>query len=388
MCRSIGDKTKLLKLKAERNPTMTTNQHPLVLCFVLLCASFSLSCQSEEKPEKENVIRPVRFSQVSFAQRTVERRLAAVTHAAVESNVSFRVGGKVARVLVNMGDPVSRNQPLAKLDDSDFKLQLQQVKANKISVQAQAENAKAHYDRVRALYVNKNASLAELDAARSQNRSAEAQVVAVQQQVELASSQLKNAVLRASGTGTIGHVLIEQGEVVGPGQPAMIFASAGHLEVQVLVPEVMIRHVVRGDSLQVVLESFPDQSQPGIVKEVGVMSVPMGTTYPVTIRLLEDDPDWRSGMAAEVIFNLPTGFENDRLVVPSVSVGEDSDGRYVFLLKDINDGIGKAYRSQVEVGGMQDHGIEVLSGLEASDLVVTAGLTQIQDGQQVRLLGL
>ena len=150
----------------------------------------------------------------------------------------------------------------------------------------------------------------------------------------------------------------------------------------------MIRHVVRGDSLQVVLESFPDQSRPGIVKEVGVMSVPMGTTYPVTIRLLEDDPDWRSGMAAEVIFNLPTGFENDRLVVPSVSVGEDSDGRYVFLLKDINDGIGKAYRSQVEVGGMQDHGIEVLSGLEASDLVVTAGLTQIQDGQQVRLLGL
>ena len=236
--------------------------------------------------------------------------------------------------------------------------------------------------------MNKNASLAELDAARSQNRSAEAQVVAVQQQVELASSQLKNAVLRASGTGTIGHVLIEQGEVVGPGQPAMIFASAGHLEVQVLVPEVMIRHVVRGDSLQVVLESFPDQSRPGIVKEVGVMSVPMGTTYPVTIRLLEDDPDWRSGMAAEVIFNLPTGFENDRLVVPSVSVGEDSDGRYVFLLKDINDGIGKAYRSQVEVGGMQDHGIEVLSGLEASDLVVTAGLTQIQDGQQVRLLGL
>ena len=370
---------------------MNNSRCLLVMSLAASISGFAFSCKSTEmEAVKENikVLRPVRFEQARFASGTVERKIAGVTRAAIQTNVSFRVGGKVTGVSVRMGDTVKEDQTLAVLDDGDLRLRLQQAMAQQISTQAQADNAKAHYERTRALYVNKNASLAELDAARSRNRSAEANVVAGQQQVELARSQLRQATLSASGSGTIGQVFIDKGEVVGAGQPAMVFASTGFLEVEVFVPELYVRNVAQKDTVKIYLDAFPERPLTGIVEEVGVIPVELGTTYPVTIGLLQDDEDWRPGMAAEVIFNISTGVTNNRLVVPSMSVGEDSNGKYVFVLEEIQNGIGKANRSQVQVGGFLDGGIEILSGLGGTDFVVTAGVNKLQDGQQVRVLGL
>jgi multidrug efflux pump subunit AcrA (membrane-fusion protein) len=106
----------------------------------------------------------------------------------------------------------------------------------------------------------------------------------------------------------------------------------------------------------------------------------MATTFPVTARLREADPGIRSGMAAEVDFRFPVPGGSGRMLVTAVAVGEDRPGRFVFVL---DRGSATVHRRAVTVGDLTAEGLEVLSGLEAGDLIVTAGVRRLTDGERV-----
>ena len=76
----------------------------------------------------------------------------------------------------------------------------------------------------------------------------------------------------------------------------------------------------------------------------------------------------------------------ERLEVPAFAVGEDRDGRYVYVVEAIGDGIGRAVRREVTVGALTaDGGLEIVHGLADGERVITAGVSRIQDGLEVRL---
>ena len=357
-----------------------------LVCLVFPVVALCSSCgQQQEGPAA--AIRPVRYQEVIPTGGVYERTFAGLSHAALETKVSFQVAGKLKRVLVKVGDRVEAGELIAELNEKDYNLQVQQVEAQEKSIQAQARNAEANYNRVQALYTSNNASLIVLDASRTQTESARGQVSVAQSQLELMRSQLGYTRLKAPVAGTIAMVTVEAGEVVGPGQPIALLASGARLEVKVSLHEVMIFHIEENDTVSVAFDAFSEERITGVVTEVGVMSTGLATTYPVTVQLLQENPEWRSGMATEVTFRIVVKGERDRLVVPSVAVGEDDQGRFVFVLEESGKGLGIVHRRLVRVGGLRDEGIEILSGLKKKELVVTAGVSQIQDGQQVKLLG-
>ena len=364
---------------------MTVFAHLRLFLLALQVAVLCISCEPQQ--EEPAAIRPVRYQKVVPTGGVQERTFAGLTHAALETKVSFQVAGKVKRVLVKVGDRVKANQLIAELDDKDYRLQVQQTEAQAKSILAQTRNAEATYKRVQALYASNNASLTELEATRTQTESAQAQMGAGQSQLELARSQLSYTRLRASTEGIIAMVAAEAGEVVGAGQPITLLASGARLEVKVSLPEVVIPHVEEHDTVSVAFDVFSEEHVTGVVTEVGVMSTGLATTYPVTVRLLQENPEWRPGMAVEVTFSIVIEGQKDRLVVPSLSVGEDDQGRFVFILEDTQKGLGIAHRRPVQVGGLRDEGIEIMDGLKEGELVVTAGVSRIHDGQQVKLLG-
>jgi len=363
---------------------MTVSAHFRLLFLAFQVSALCISCERQQ--EGAAPIRPVRFQEVELAEGAYDRSFAGLTHAALETKVSFQVAGKVKRVLVKLGDQVESGQLIAELDDKDYRLQVQQVEAQEKSLRAQARNAEANHSRVRDLYASNNASLTELDASRTQMESVMAQVTAIQNQLELVRSQLGYTRLKAPMAGTIAMVAAEAGEVVGAGQPIALLASGGRLEVKVSLPEGMIFHIQENDTVSVAFDAFSEERVTGVVTEVGIMSTGLATTYPVTVRLVRENPEWRPGMAVEVTFRIVAGGERDRLVVPSFAVGEDDQGRFVFVLEKAGSELGIARRRPVQVGGLRDEGIEILSGLKEKELVVTAGVSRIRDGQQVRLL--
>jgi multidrug efflux pump subunit AcrA (membrane-fusion protein) len=91
-------------------------------------------------------------------------------------------------------------------------------------------------------------------------------------------------------------------------------------------------------------------------------------------------------MAAEVAFSFSAEQERERILVPAAAVGEDREGRFVFVLEATGDGYGTVHRRTVEVGALTGSGLEIRSGVSDGELLVTAGVHRLVEGQKVRVL--
>ena len=350
-----------------------------------LAAGLLFSC-SEEEQVPEPVVRPVRSEPVYAKGGSRTRSFSGTCRAAQESRLSFRVAGTVMKVAVQVGDRVQTGQLIAELDAGDYELQVQEAEAALKSAQAQSRNANRDLSRVRSLYENQNASLNDLDAARAAWESAEAQDRATQNRVDLARSQLSYARLISPVEGSIASVTVEENENIAPGHPVALLTSGSELEVQVAIPEVLIAQIREGDAATVSFDAIPGKEQPGTVTEVGVSSTGMATTFPVTVRLHKVDPKCRPGMAAEVTLRFGSRGDRERILVPASAVGEDPEGRFVFVVDEDAESFGIVHRRPVTIK-LAGKDIEIVEGLTDGERVVTAGVSRINDGQKVKLLG-
>jgi RND family efflux transporter MFP subunit len=352
---------------------------------VLLIPLCLLACGSEPARQPE-LIRPIRYQKVRPGSSQLKRTFSGMARAGVESRLSFRVPGAVEEVAVQVGDRVKAGQLIARLDATDYRLQVQEAQAALANARAQARNAEANYERVRGLYENRNASRNDLDAARAANESADALVRASNTRLKLARSQQGYTRLTAPSAGAIASVPIEVNENVAAGQMVALLTSGKLTEVGCTVPESLITQIKQNMPVSVVFDALPERTFAAKVTEVGVAATGQGTTFPVTVRLEQSSGLIRPGMAAAIIFLLPkTGNDTPVLVAPE-AIGEDRKGRFAFVVETTKDGLGIIHRRAVTVGELTSEGLEVLTGLQDSDLVVTAGISRIHEGQQVKIL--
>jgi len=342
-----------------------------------------LGCEDElEEPE---VIRPVRYVVVEGSDAATQRTYSGVAKAGQESRLSFQVSGQVLSVPVNVGDTVKKGDTIARMDPSDYALQLQNAQASAAQSRAQERNAKATYERTRALYENQNASRQDLDADRTAYESGRAGLEAAHQQIRLRQRQLGYTHLKAPETGTLATVDIEVNEYVQAGELVATLLAGEQIEVSVSVPASIIRSIEKGAEAKARFNSLGGKTLAGTVTEVGVASVSGATTFPVTVRLTEGQDQVRAGMSADVTFVFASTKDGPKFALPISAVGEDRKGRFVYMLDKTEDGLGIVRRTPVEVGQLLSNGVEINSGVEPGDLVVTAGVSRIYDGLQVRV---
>ncbi len=357
-----------------------------VLLIVVFMATLILpSCK--EKEQTQEIIRPVSYIQVFSTGGSRIRTFPGVAQAGTESRLSFKVAGTVKRVAVGVGDRVQEGQIIAELDPYDYQLKVQQARASLLQAEAQARNADSAYDRTRSLYENKSASKQDLDAARMAYESANAMVQASQKQLEQALLHLSYTKITAPENGAIAEVNCEVNENVQAGMPLFLLTAGLQLEVKVSIPEILISQIEENKEVSVKFDAIPDKEFQANVSEVGIRSTTLATTFPVIILLKQTDPDIRSGMAASVSIRFESKDERVRFIVPSEAVGEDREGRFVFLvdLQPEQEGYGIIRRKPVVIGELTSEGIEVFEGLADGDRVVTAGISYIVDGQKVKL---
>jgi RND family efflux transporter MFP subunit len=349
----------------------------------LTAAVVLLGCEdAQEEPE---VIRPVRYVVVEGSDAATQRTYSGVAKAGQESRLSFQVSGQVLSVPINVGEVVEKGQTIARMDPADFALQLQNAQAAAAQARAQERNAKATYERTRALYENQNASRQDLDADRTAYESARAGFKSANQQIRLRQRQLGYTHLKAPEPGTLATVDIEVNEYVQAGVLVATLLAGDQIEVSVSVPASIIRSIKKGAEALARFDSLEGRSLKGTVTEVGVSSAAGATTFPVTVRLTEGQDQVRAGMTADVTFVLAAAKNGPKYALPTSAVGEDRDGRFVFKVEPGEAGLGVVHRNPVEVGQLLSNGVEINSGVEPGDLVVTAGVSRIYDGLQVRV---
>jgi multidrug efflux system membrane fusion protein len=352
---------------------------------VVLLATLVSVAGCKEETEEPELIRPVRYIKVEGRDAGRQRTYSGVAKAGQESRLSFQVSGQVVSLPVSVGDVVKKGQTIARMDPTDYALQLQNAQASAAQSRAQERNAKAKYQRTQALYENQNVSKQDLDADRTAYESARAALAAANQQIRLSQRQLGYTHLQAPESGTLATVDIEVNEYVQAGALVATLLAGDQIDVSVSVPASVIRNVERGAEAEARFSSLGGKSFRGSVKEVGVASVSGSATFPVTVRLTEGQKEVRAGMAADVTFKFASREGAPKYTLPAAAVGEDREGRFVFKLEKTTDGLGVVHRSPVEVGELLSDGLEIVSGIEPGDLVVTAGVSRIYDGLEVRV---
>jgi RND family efflux transporter MFP subunit len=365
---------------------------------LIIIALLIIGCQ-EKQVEKEIPIRPVKYTMVKKTGVTDNRSFTGTAKSKEEARLSFRVAGTVTNILVKVGDRVQRGQLIATLDPEDYQVALKQVeamesgsRASQKSAEANYIAAKSSYQRIKKLYENNSVPLsqfeqakAQYDAAKSNYEAARYSTNASKEQIQSAQNQVSYTKLTAPFSGIISSKHVEENELVNSGAPIITLSSEDDLEVQVGVPEVLISHVVSGMKTKINFSTLPDQMFDGKVVEVG-FSPGNSSTYPVTVDLLTDNKDIRPGMPATVIFELSDeDDQRNKLLVPAASVGEDNKGRYVFLLEEQKDNKAIAKKQYVEIEHLHTKGFEVTSGLKEGQLIATAGLNILLEGDLVRL---
>lgn len=350
----------------------------------VVAALLMSSCGGDKQTEAVKVVRPVRVDTVTMTGGKRVRTFSGTARAGVESKLSFRIPGTLETVKVNLGDRVKKGDVIAQLDPKDYELQVQEAEAGLTQAIAQARNARANYERVRGLYENNNISVTELDAARTQRESADAQVDSIRKRLELARLQSTYTILYAPISGSIAQLMAEENENVGAGTPIAVLNAGTHPEVTFAVPEQLITFVAVGDEAKVHFDAIGKELS-AVVTEVGVATTQLATTYPVVLRLRGNDENIRPGMAADVTMVLGDAKNQARLLVKPIAVVEDQNDRFVYVAKPGNGELAVVERRVVQTGDLTEDGLEIVSGLSEGEMLITAGMRFLKEGMEVRI---
>jgi membrane fusion protein (multidrug efflux system) len=304
------------------------------------------------------------------AQRPVAARLpqSITTVGSLRSDEAIlvrpEVAGRIAEITFREGERVTLGKVLIRLDDSVQKADLERARAN-------LTLSKSKYERARDLRSKGFISGQATDEAENTFKVAQADA-------ELAAARLAKTEIRAPFTGTIGLRSVSVGDYVKEGQDIVNLEAIDPLKVDFRVPEVFLGQVRTAQVLQITMDALPDRTWPGKVFAINPLVDANGRSIVVRANVPNADGRLRPGMFARV--RLLTSDLRDSLMIPEESLFPVGDDKYVYKVVD-----GRAQRQKIDIGQRREGMVEILGGLGAQDLVVTAGVVKLRDGAPVRI---
>jgi len=353
---------------------------PRATAFLLpmLAATVLAACSKPEPvPEPVRAVRTVTVGTGS-AQGTLE--YAAEIRARTESRLGFRVGGKMTRRWVEVGQTVRAGQLLAELDPEDLKLSEQAAAAALRAAQVQAEQAAADFRRFGELQQQGFISAAELERRESALKAAQAQLEQARAQAGAQGNLASYSRLLAGADGVVTAVEAEPGAVLAAGAPVLRLAHAGPRDAVFAVPEdsaAVARALLgRPGAIRVRLWG-QSEALPATVREVAAAADPATRTFLVKADL--GAAAVQLGQTAVVQVAQPAQDGVVRLPLPALMAHQGGTAVWVV------DPASMTVRAQpVVVAGADGNTALVAQGLQPGQQVVTAGVHVLTPGQKVR----
>jgi RND family efflux transporter MFP subunit len=307
------------------------------------------------------------------------RSLPGVIRARVESDLGFRVAGKITRRLVDSGQVVAPGQALAELDPIDLGLQLQSAQAELRAAKAARDASLSEMARVESLHRSGWMAGTELDRQRSQAEDARGRYDRAERAVQLAQNATGYGVLRADAAGVVTATMAEPGQVVQAGQTVMRLARLDEREAAVAVPEAMIDDALHGQA-SVTLWALPGRAFPARLRELSPNADPATRTYAARYSLPDAPADALLGMTATVTLSRP-GAAVARL--PLSAILDQGAGPTVWV---VDRATGALTQRPVSIASFGQTEATVAAGLSEGDIVVTLGAQKLDAGQRVRVV--
>ncbi len=334
----------------------------------------------DRPPQVADPIRPVLLSQVIPGSGTQTALYAGEVKPRYESDLAFRIAGKVVARAVDAGARVQKGQELARLDPADVALQAEAAEAAVAAARVDAEYARAEYDRYENLLKQKFISASALDAKRNAMKAGAARLEQAEANLAVTRNQAAYARLLAPADGVITAVAAEVGQVVAAGQLVMRHARESEREVAIAVPEARIDELHAARAITVVLIADPGTRYQGRVREVSPAVDRLTRTFAVRVSVLDPAPAMQWGMTANVI--LDARGAADLSLLPPTALYQSPDGQPALWVYDPAQG--RVSLRPVVISQYREDGVVVAAGLTAGEWVVATGANKLHEGQQVR----
>ena len=359
-------------------------KHKTLTLGLFLGIAVFMSCKEERQVEKPP-LRPVSYQEVGFLVDDATRTFSGTANTDKVINLSFRNNGIITEFHLKIGQTVKRGQLLARLDNVQSRLNHENALSSLNSALSQMNTAKLSLNRVRSLYEKGSSSLSDYEAAKNLHRTAVASHESAKRSVSIQKEQIRYGYLYAPESGVIAQVNAEIDENVSAGQNIAVLNAGKEMEIALGIPENVINQVKENMAVSVQISSLQDETFNGKITEISPSIDPNTSTYPVRVKITNPSQDIKSGMAANVTFQFGTQQPKTKtLVIPAKSVGEDTNGNFVFLIDESGDKV-IVKKQSITVGKLTSEGFAVNEGLTAGQKIAIAGLQTLLNGQEVKL---
>ncbi len=332
---------------------------------ITLALLLSMTGCKEEKKEERTPAK-VRVTSVSnnigyhyFYSGTVEEETGAA--------ISFQVPGTIEQLPVHVGQYVKTGQLIASINPTTF----QNTYNVAVATLTQARDA---YERMKLLH--DRGSIPEIQWVEVQSKLSQAE-----SSERIAKKNLTDCRLVTPYSGVIISKDMEIGQSVAPGMTVVRLGRIENVYVCISVPESELGRIRIGSLAEIEVPALSDAIFKGKVIEKGIAANPMSHTYKVKILVNNSNKQLMPGMVAKVTIEKPDTMEMTP-VLPGSCIGIDERNRtFVWIVKD-----GKAHRQFVECGKPLDDGVEILSGLSASDSIISEGQQRVSENMNVEVI--
>jgi RND family efflux transporter MFP subunit len=345
---------------------------------ILLTVVLTLAgCKPEHVAEQ---VRPVRTVIVDPKPVLDDRQAVGEVKPRYESDLSFRVAGKLVARRVDVGATVKQADILASLDVQDYQNKLRSAEADVSSAEAALVEAQSTEERLGKLLKNGWTPKANYDTALHNLRAAEAKLAAANASLALTRDQLNYTELKAEFDGVITAVSAEAGQNVTAGQMVARLARLSDKDAVFNIAETALLDR-RNEGAEVVVWplSNPQLTIDGVVREVSPVADATTRTYTVKVTLKDPPPALRFGMS---IGGRWKGSPALAVALPLSAVFEKNGSPAVWVIDPQS---GSATLKPVNVARYEADTVVIASGLAKGDTVITAGINTLREGQKVRL---
>ncbi|KAA2284161.1 efflux RND transporter periplasmic adaptor subunit [Arenimonas fontis] len=338
--------------------------------FLLACAGVPAQAPPTQPPARVQTAAVVQaeFAPLHWAPGTVASR--------EDARVAAEIGGRVVEI-AEVGSAVRKGEPLARLDDAEFRLRERQARADLSRIQAQLDLVRKQEERYLTLVRDGVISGAQLDQVIAERRMREQDLDAARVALEQARLRLRQAQVRAPFDGIVVERLVEQGEYLALGAPVARLVNTGALEVRTRAPVTLAGRLRPGDGVTLRVAGRSSAHRLDVV-------VPVGDEASRQLELrfaLTPDQAAKTGLAvgAAVQVGVPSDEPRRALAVPRDALVMRKEGTHVMRVAEGD----VAQRVPVDTGAAAGDLVEVRGALRAGDRLVVRGSERLQSGQRV-----
>jgi RND family efflux transporter MFP subunit len=338
-----------------------------------------LAACGEATSNTEKTERPVQVQRVAFQSEDASRDFVGVVRARFETDLGFRVAGKITARVVNVGDRVHAGDVIARLDPQDLKLQVESAQAELAAATSNLAQTASDELRFASLKSRGYAAVSDYERKKAAKDEAEGRLERAQRALDLARNQLGYAELKAEADGVITATLAEAGQVVGIGQAVARLAHRGEMEALVALPETLLADA-RAARATVRLWSGPERRFTARLRELSPQADAMTRTYAARFTIENPDDTVALGMTATLTLSNPA--ETSVAKLPLAAILNRGIGPSVYVV----DKSGGLELRPVTVASFTEIAALVTSGVSDGERVVTLGVQKLDAGQKVRTM--